>query len=410
MGVATQPKYKFVSSELKKRILAGNFTPGQRLPSEIELAREFGVSRVITRQAVQMLEREGYVSRKKGSGTFVNELTPDFKPIHKLRQLGFVLIDASASHDYYIWELQAADRWLSKHKISLSIGTITTEELISGRLPTVLEHSGVQGVLFDGVVQNFHKTIAEKVGIPYLIVGNHNISDELPQIKFDCLGVGERATEFLHSVSGGKAVATLIEPFRLHFTKEIFEGYSRAVAEIGQGRSILQTCPDNNGYEGVKRLFEQGYRDIAILTTDRICSGVLHFLREQGRTVEDNPVLVIGNPHRIQEWERKQIYLAPLTAERVVLEAVRVFKECYERGVFDGVNILLKVQIEGRDGEQVEESGSLNGRDLDEEKLWGGGGSAQRREVKRKMEKVLGKELADKLRREAMRKIEERES
>ncbi len=403
MAVAeVKPKYKFISNTIKEQILEGKFKPGCKLPGEVELAKKFGVSRIITRQAVQILEREGFVRRKKGSGTFVNELNNGLRPVNKLRQLGFVLVDASASHDYYIWELQAADKWLSRHKISLSIGTITTEELINGKLPTVIEHNDIQGVLLDGVIHDFHRTMAEKAGIPYLIAGNHDVSEDLPQVKFDCVDIGKRATEFLHTASGGKPVVALLEPFRLHFTKEIFEGYIRAVRETGQIKDILQTCSDNNGYEGIKRLFEQGYRDVAILTMDKICSGVLHFLREQGRTTEDNPVLIVGNPHRIQAWEREQIYLAPLTAEKIVLEAVRVFKEAYERGDFRGINVAIKVGIENKNNESNRVA--MISQQNEEKELWATDATPQRKEIMKVMQKVLGKEQANKLREEIKKK------
>ena len=61
-----------VKSHLKERIQAGAFQEG-RIPSETELAAEFGVSRTTVRDALSRLEHEGTVYRKQGSGTFVNE-------------------------------------------------------------------------------------------------------------------------------------------------------------------------------------------------------------------------------------------------------------------------------------------------------------------------------------------------
>lgn len=56
---------------LKDLLESGEFTPGQKLPSEDEIARQLNISRVTLRTALQKLELLGYVDRKRGVGTFV---------------------------------------------------------------------------------------------------------------------------------------------------------------------------------------------------------------------------------------------------------------------------------------------------------------------------------------------------
>jgi GntR family transcriptional regulator len=60
-----------LAQELRTRILAGEWRPGDRIPSEPELARRRTVSRSSMRAAITMLEEDGIVSRKHGSGTYV---------------------------------------------------------------------------------------------------------------------------------------------------------------------------------------------------------------------------------------------------------------------------------------------------------------------------------------------------
>jgi DNA-binding GntR family transcriptional regulator len=60
-----------LAEELRTRILAGEWRPGERLPSEPELARRRFVSRSSMRAAITVLEEDGFVSRKHGSGTYV---------------------------------------------------------------------------------------------------------------------------------------------------------------------------------------------------------------------------------------------------------------------------------------------------------------------------------------------------
>ena len=60
-----------LAQELRTRILSGEWRPGDRMPSEPELARRRTVSRSSMRAAITMLEEDGVVSRKQGSGTYV---------------------------------------------------------------------------------------------------------------------------------------------------------------------------------------------------------------------------------------------------------------------------------------------------------------------------------------------------
>ncbi len=63
--------YEGIKQSLKQRIDSGELAEGARIPSEYALARELGVSRNQTRQALRELEIEGYVVRQRGSGSFV---------------------------------------------------------------------------------------------------------------------------------------------------------------------------------------------------------------------------------------------------------------------------------------------------------------------------------------------------
>lgn len=60
-----------IAEALRDDVLQGRFRPGDRLPSEADLARRFGVHRHTVREALARLGREGLVAARRGSGTFV---------------------------------------------------------------------------------------------------------------------------------------------------------------------------------------------------------------------------------------------------------------------------------------------------------------------------------------------------
>ena len=67
------PIYSQVASFLRQRIRNGELAAGVKLPKELDLARQLGVSRVPVRHALAILEREGLIRRRHGRGTFVAE-------------------------------------------------------------------------------------------------------------------------------------------------------------------------------------------------------------------------------------------------------------------------------------------------------------------------------------------------
>ena len=65
------PVYYQIKQTLKGWIVNGEFNPGDKIPSEHELADRFSVSRLTVRQAISQLVQEGFLISKRGEGTFV---------------------------------------------------------------------------------------------------------------------------------------------------------------------------------------------------------------------------------------------------------------------------------------------------------------------------------------------------
>ncbi|MBD0415163.1 FadR/GntR family transcriptional regulator [Oryzicola mucosus] len=62
-----------VIATLREQILAGQFAPGQKLPTEGQLTETFGVSRTVVREALATLAADGLVEAKQGAGVFAIE-------------------------------------------------------------------------------------------------------------------------------------------------------------------------------------------------------------------------------------------------------------------------------------------------------------------------------------------------
>ncbi|WP_416799605.1 FCD domain-containing protein [Ciceribacter azotifigens] len=76
-GIRRRKLYEDIASELERRIHAGDYAPGDHLPSERKIMEEFGVGRPAVREALFALRKMGLVSVKSGEPARVTTPTPD---------------------------------------------------------------------------------------------------------------------------------------------------------------------------------------------------------------------------------------------------------------------------------------------------------------------------------------------
>ena len=86
--------YQSLGEQIRELIISGNYPVGQKLPSERLIAEEFNVSRTVVREAIIMLELEGYVEVRKGSGIMVVSHNPE-KSSHPEDEFEHFLRDAA---------------------------------------------------------------------------------------------------------------------------------------------------------------------------------------------------------------------------------------------------------------------------------------------------------------------------
>lgn len=144
----TKKLYQHVAAAIEADISDGKFAPGQRVPSERDLAEQFRVSRPTVREAMLALEIRGLVEARHGSGIYVAQPGPAAAGPADLDIGAFELTEARA-----LFEGEAA---------ALAATTISDEEL-----------NGLENILGDMVEENegdskgeqadrrFHVAIAE---------------------------------------------------------------------------------------------------------------------------------------------------------------------------------------------------------------------------------------------------------
>ncbi|MCH9656329.1 MAG: GntR family transcriptional regulator [Planctomycetes bacterium] len=78
-----RPKYMLLVDQLIQKVIGGEIRPGEALPSEHQLCESYQLARTTVRNAMQLLEEQGWITRLQGKGSFVslNPPLPTSKPL-----------------------------------------------------------------------------------------------------------------------------------------------------------------------------------------------------------------------------------------------------------------------------------------------------------------------------------------
>ncbi|MCY0870488.1 MAG: GntR family transcriptional regulator [Firmicutes bacterium] len=214
------PLYESVYNHLKKQILEQHYRPGDLLPTEQELMEQFGVSRMTTGRALQLLTLEGVIVRKPGVGTFVSEQSPvsgeaahgvDLVPVAggRLRNLrvgapevhghvGFVIPFLGQSFGPVL--LQEVERGFSANKFTLSIACSYGSQDIEAEAVTRLVAAGAQGLIVFPVNGEFYNPAILRLhleGLPIVLVDKQLAGIPVPCVTTDNVQAARRLTEHL---------------------------------------------------------------------------------------------------------------------------------------------------------------------------------------------------------------------
>src|SRR5688572_14239936 len=84
---AFKPLYLQVKDVLVERLAAGEWSPGGAIPSELELAAQYGVSHGTVRKAIDALADDNLVVRRQGKGTFVATHTEEAQSTYRFLRM-----------------------------------------------------------------------------------------------------------------------------------------------------------------------------------------------------------------------------------------------------------------------------------------------------------------------------------
>lgn len=315
------PKYKQVYSALWREIQSGRLKRGDRLPSEAELERRFGASRITVGRAVRDLQSAGLVERRAGSGSYVTTprsaaalsfglLIPDlgeteiFEPICQgmmssplAREHALVWGSphgGGASKDERAWQLcsQYIDRGVSGVFFA-PLEVASPKEDVNRRIVDALDEARIPVVLLDRTV------------VPYPRRGHHDL------VGIDNRRAGYVITEHLLRL-GARRIAFVAQPHAAATVDAREAGYREAlyVWEAPVDRALSRRMDPEDG-AGVRALMDSSRPDAIVCANDRTAARVMRTLLRLDYEVPGD-VRLVG----IDDAEYASLLPVPLTTLR----------------------------------------------------------------------------------------------
>jgi GntR family transcriptional repressor for pyruvate dehydrogenase complex len=149
---------------LESRIRSRQLAPGEKLPTERELAETLGVSRTVVREGLARLKADGYILTRQGSGVFVSDRPGQAS--FRVLQDGGTGAEASGDDLRHLFELRLI---VEAAAAELAARRRTPDDLralkaASARLVRALE-TGIEGAEAD---EAFHRAVAAATHNPYI--------------------------------------------------------------------------------------------------------------------------------------------------------------------------------------------------------------------------------------------------
>lgn len=157
MSSVNHPAYSKIATEITMRIENKELNPGDRLPSEREMATEFGVARMTVRQALDQLQLDGAIGRRRGrtGGSFVL----GNRPVIELTRMEGFLPQLIARNHEVTSEILLADMIPATQEVALHLDIEPLDEVVQvvrlrkvDNTPLLVESSFFPSALVPGML------------------------------------------------------------------------------------------------------------------------------------------------------------------------------------------------------------------------------------------------------------------
>lgn len=238
------PKYQSIADSLRQEIETGVYSSKQLLPTEHLLCQRFQISRQTVRRALSVLEDEGLITRRQGSGSRLRERA---EPGGLLNCT--VAVVTTYINDYIFPGILRGMETVLTANSSAPLLFATQNQVSAERkiLQTLLTIKGLDGVLIEGSktalpnpnLDLYQKLIDQGVRLVF-INGTYPELSGTPSVLADNYGGGRMLVDYLHQ-KGHQNIAGIFKNDDMQGTLR-YAGYIEALRDLGLALEDRQIC------------------------------------------------------------------------------------------------------------------------------------------------------------------------
>jgi len=313
-------KYKDILEKVQEDIRSGRYSPGQRLPSETELVRRYGASRMTVFRAMHELQTMGLVVRRVGSGTFVAQNSNS-----KSHVFGLLIPELGQTE---IFEVICKGMMESQEAVrhSLLWGNSASKENENEEVAEQLCHQyiskKVSGVFFapvefsSGRFQANQRIVEalDKARIPIVLL-DRCLEPYPRRSKYDLVGIDNRRTSYLATehliLAGAKHIAFLARPNSAPTVDARIAGYREALQSLSKnGFRDSVHLGDASDQKFVKAVLKKDRPDAFLCANDFTAGKLMHTLISIGKRIPED-IRIVG----IDDVKYASLLPVPLTTQ-----------------------------------------------------------------------------------------------
>jgi len=228
------PKYQFIAGTLRTEIENGLYSSTRQLPTEHQLCQRFQISRQTVRRALSVLEDEGLITRRQGSGSRLRERTEP----EALLNCTIAVITTYISDYIFPDILQGMEAVLSASgSAPLLFATQNQISIERKTLQALLTMKELDGVLVEGSktalpnpnLDLYQKLIGRGVRLVF-INGTYPELSDTPSVLADNYGGGRLLVEYLHQ-KGHQNIAGIFKRDDMQGPLR-YAGYAEALRDL----------------------------------------------------------------------------------------------------------------------------------------------------------------------------------
>ena len=226
-----EPLYRQLKSLLLHQIESGELRPGDMLPSLRQLCREYGVSLITVRRALQELVSEGRLQSQQGIGTFVTDRVRHARIA--LVILGFYEQEWRRNSSIFGDLIGGAATVAWEREALFSVTRVDPSRRAADVLASIVDERFFDGLLIRVLPDITEEDIAPLLAaaMPFVVIKRYVPGLDINCVVNDDVTAAYRAT--VHLIEHGYRRIAFLCPLNATVGRDRHEGYRRALAERG---------------------------------------------------------------------------------------------------------------------------------------------------------------------------------